>query len=410
VGVKYTTGLTNQKTSTDMTSTPPLTLCCFALAALLGGGPHTADAHASMIMPPPRNAIDATLPAWAHGKHPDTGVIEPYNCACTNGTEPNCKSGQACFWFSQGCTIGCAECDGEGARIPKWDHCPLESIKPTVNDPKWRSMNQNATAGSLEDIFYFNPWRAPGRAPVFDACGMAGGTKAEAFNAGAYNSTVFAKQGDLGSKVLKPRPTGTVWQRGTVVDARWQYTASHGGGYQYRLCPAEAPLTEACFQKTPLKFATPLRHTVRYANRSVDIGATLVPDAVTGTGDWMLNPIPSRQSDYVSCDKVMPRGEHCDWKCPGCGAPTYAADGACPTKCAESYPQYFPSGFAYVAADPDIFPDPLPGFDSNYHEYAVEDHLVVPEDIPAGDYVLGWRWDCEQSSQVWSTCADITIE
>ena len=28
----------------------------------------------------------------------------------------------------------------------------------------------------------------------------------------------------------------------------------------------------------------------------------------------------------------------------------------------------------------------------------------------AVDVVLGWRWDCEMSSQVWSSCADITIE
>ena len=66
---------------------------------------------------------------------------------------------------------------------------------------------------------------------------------------------VHAKQGDLGSVVLKPRPSGTVWKRGSVVQARWQMTARHGGGYMFRLCPASAPLTEACFQKTPLPFA-----------------------------------------------------------------------------------------------------------------------------------------------------------
>jgi hypothetical protein len=359
-------------------------------------------------MPAPRNAVDSELPAWSGGKHPPTGGIEPYSCTCTNGTDAECNSGQACFWFSQGCTIGCSECDGKGARIPKWDHCPLESIKPTVNDPKYRSMNQNATPGSLEDIFYFNPWRAPGRAPVFDPCGKAGGSDHEAFNAGAYNETKFAKQGDLGSTVLKPRPTGTVWTRGSTVDARWQYTASHGGGYQYRLCKADKPLTEACFQKTPLKFATPAGHTLRYANRSVSIRATVVPHSVTGTGDWMLNPIPSRESDFVSCDRVMPPGEHCPWDCPGCGAPTYAADSACPCECAKNYPQYFPSGFAYVAADRDIFPDPVPDI-GEYRDFAVEDHLIVPADIPAGDYVLGWRWDCEQTTQVWTNCADITI-
>ena len=75
--------------------------------------------HASMIMPPSRNAIDSNLPAWHNSNisnPPETGTIEPYNCRCTNGTEPFCNAGQACFWFSQGCTIGCSKCDGLGAR------------------------------------------------------------------------------------------------------------------------------------------------------------------------------------------------------------------------------------------------------------------------------------------------------
>jgi hypothetical protein len=29
--------------------------------------------------------------------------------------------------------------------------------------------------------------------------------------------------------------------------------------------------------------------------------------------------------------------------------------------------------------------------------------------LPAGEYVLSWRWDVEQSPQVWANCADITI-
>ena len=102
-------------------------------------------------------------------------------------TEP-CNSGQACFWFSQGCTIGCSKCDGKGARLPNYDHCPGESIEPTLA-PEYRSANTNSTPGSKADIFKYNPWRAPGKAPVFDSCGMAGGTYEEAFNAGAYNTT-----------------------------------------------------------------------------------------------------------------------------------------------------------------------------------------------------------------------------
>ena len=50
---------------------------------------------------------------------------------------------------------------------------------------------------------------APGHAPVFDACGMAGGSPVEVFNAGAYAATKFAKQGDLGSQV--PQRSSTRW-------------------------------------------------------------------------------------------------------------------------------------------------------------------------------------------------------
>ena len=30
----------------------------------------------------------------------------------------------------------------------------------------------------------------------------------------------------------------------------------------------------------------------------------------------------------------------------------------------------------------------------------VVDVVRIPDNLPAGDYVLGWRWDCEQSTQV----------
>ena len=43
-------------------------------------------------------------------------------------------------------------------------------------------------------------------------------------------------------------------------------------------------------------------------------------------------------------------------------------------------------------------------------KYALEDVLKVPADIPAGDYVLSYRWDCEMTSQIWQSCSDITIE
>ena len=42
----------------------------------------SAAGHASMIMPPSRNAIDSELPPWSHGQHPETGMIEPYAEQC----------------------------------------------------------------------------------------------------------------------------------------------------------------------------------------------------------------------------------------------------------------------------------------------------------------------------------------
>jgi len=230
---------------------------------------------------------------------------------------------------------------------------------------------------------------------------MAGGNPFEVFNAGAYNTTKYAKQGDLGSVVLKPRPTGTVWKRGAIAKTRWQMTARHGGGYQYRVCPTNRPLTEACFQENPLEFASPEKHRVLFSSSSVEIPAMLVVDGPAK--GWMRMPVPN--SDTHPCDYNVTEGHHCP-TCgsPGCRAPWWAADSACPTPCAAKFP-----GLPLdVSADPSAFPDPIPNHD--FHSYAIEDELKVPDNLPAGEYVLGWRWDCEMTSQVWSTCADITIE
>lgn len=40
--------------------------------------------------------------------------------------------------------------------------------------------------------------------------------------------------------------------------------------------------------------------------------------------------------------------------------------------------------------------------------FGIVDKVVVP-DVPPGDYVLQFRWDCESFSQVWESCADVTI-
>merc|ERR1740117_2702912 len=46
-----------------------------------------------------------------------------------------------------------------------------------------------------------------------------------------------------------------------------------------------------------------------------------------------------------------------------------------------------------------------PGAPGSWLDYAVRDLVQVPSDLRAGDYVLGWRYDCEATAQVWSSCA-----
>jgi hypothetical protein len=40
--------------------------------------------------------------------------------------------------------------------------------------------------------------------------------------------------------------------------------------------------------------------------------------------------------------------------------------------------------------------------------FGIVDRLRVPE-VPAGDYIVGFRWDCEQLAQIWTNCADVKI-
>ena len=278
-----------------------------------------AKGHGSMIIPPSRNSLDASpgMP-WAGGKHPATGTIEPYTCKCNNGTSP-CNNGQACFWFSQGVSVGCKHADGNGTRIPNLDHCPTEraagfnplTMKGAL-DPEYRTTNLEAVAGSHEDVWKFNPWRAPGTGGLADPCGMAGGNTYEVFNAGAYNATKFAKQGDLFTQsptTWKKRADlyQTVWTRGATETTRWENTAAHGGGYVYQLCPVDHPVDdlESCFASAPLQFATPHLQRVIHSDPTKDFDINMTVVSTGGGTGWAINPFP--------WDSSAP----CDWNAAG---------------------------------------------------------------------------------------------
>ena len=58
----------------------------------------------------------------------------------------------------------------------------------------------------------------------------------------------------------------------------------------------------------------------------------------------------------------------------------------------------------------------LCGFGTNFLEpenplfrFTVMDEVEVPAELAPGDYVLSFRWDCEQTPQIWTACANVNI-
>ena len=347
----------------------------------------TADAHGMMIRPKPRNAIDSALPEWSNGTAPYkwTGGVDAstWPCACRNGSDV-CESAQTCLWMSVGCTIGCKECDGGskgGANPGSFDRCN-SGMKATINDPKYRTLNRNVTAFSDGDWSRWNPWRAPGSAPVYDPCGRAGGAGHPTPGHGEFTNTTYAKFGDLGSH-LPYQPTGTRWEAGSAVETMQAIRANHGGGYQYRLCPLEKmPCTEADFQKTPMPFADSsslmLSNGTIIKLKSVFVTEGTLPKG----GTWQMLPIPD--THHVRPKNTTAPAE--DWTFPPpCFEPRYIEN--------------MPLGSLGEARCSGQW----------ISNITIMDKLTVPAHLKPGEYVLGLRWDCETSAQVWQSCADVTI-
>ena len=67
-------------------------------------------------------------------------------------------------------------------------------------------------------------------------------------------NTSLSKSGDRGSELPKLDPEHgpqVTWKAGSHAEVAWTVSAHHGGGYAYRLAPAEGPLTEEEFRKMP---------------------------------------------------------------------------------------------------------------------------------------------------------------
>lgn len=177
---------------------------------------------------------------------------------------------------------------------------------------------------------------------------------------------------------------------------------SHGGGMQWRLCPRSSKLTEACFQKQPLpfvgrqslQFANGTRRLIpskyAYANGSV---AAITADNQLPTGiTWVVNPLPDGRQKGSMTPPSPP------------APPPQLGDASRP-----GVPASGPWEF-----EPPCDSIPLEGntnLCSGERPFAVSvvDVLRIPPGTKPGEYVLGWRWDVEETAQVWSSCSDVTI-
>jgi len=413
-------------------------------------------AHNSMMIPTPRNAMDGQTKMMKGGGMVPGGLT----CTCANGKD--CPmgdareipgAGQACLWWSQGCSIGCDYCltdprhpDNEGkirtksitGNAPHADkagfrksYCDAPTTEAVLPKEFW-TLNLHAEPLSVNDSYRYNPWRAPGSAPVIDPCGQAGGKYIQTPMGGASvfgtvnvsgpnGEIINLQMGDLGSKVLPASPASSVpdWQIGTTPRVAWGMRFNHGGGYQYRLRPLEKmPCTEEEFQEMPLDFVRD-EHAIMWNNGSLyPIKGKFVDDSVCAVvpqgSTWARNPIPRIHQDNIGMAFVggcLPQsgpGEHCSQ--PGAAWCNDKKD--CqqfPSPCAEDDGWYM--GNATDMPTGNFLPD------SNQHEGLcsgdwtlgmVSDKVVVPT-IKPGRYVVSWRMDCEETAQIWQNCADVNI-
>lgn len=324
---------------------------------------------------------------------------------------PNCAGG-CCLWFNNGAFIGCPTATGR-ADVTK-EECP-NPAKPTIplGDPKYGTIFFDKFTYCLEnpvDCFgmwikgFFDdlenrvPWRYPGSAPVANSCGINGG----GFYPGPHGTGGRAffgfPQGFKGTEV-SPLLATTTWIAGSEVEVGFGITANHGGGYQYRLCrisDAANPnnitgeATEECFQQTPLAFVGDtqwIQGTGAAAKNRSAIPAVRVTEGVLPKGStWTRNPVPG-------CNDVPRLGGH-NHQCSG--------------------PMFKPPipglyGFGPGACASGVAPCTTEEMASRAMPFAIVDKVKIPEDLPAGNYVLSFRWDCEQLPQVWGNCADVKI-
>jgi hypothetical protein len=328
------------------------------------------------------------------------------------GEAPRPSRGQApvngtCDWYNMGCQPGCSECNPKcGHAAAAFGLCckAAQDFKPTNNDMKYRTYQD--LGGVIDVGMRHNPWRAPGFAPVDEPCGILAGDQPGEYVIGGPEP---GTRGSTLPELPGGRDARVSWPAGSKQEVSWSLYANHGGGYAYRLCnKADSDnTTEACFQRNHLPFVGDISW-IQYGgdalNRSA-INATRLSEGTNPPGSqWTRNPIPACAGDVGGAGTPI-------W-IPGlswCRKTQFEAplaDVIPPHHRLKPLPGLY--GFGLGAVGPVLFEKDFEYW-TDLFNFNIVDLVEIPADLPPGDYVLSFRWDCEQTPQIWSQCADVTI-
>jgi len=197
------------------------------------------------------------------------------------------------------------------------------------------------------------PWYSPGTAPIFSPCGTYGG------NPLGVNYNREEKYGDCNNKkcggfVFGPNAEDLDWPEaavtemvaGSVQEVAWYVGANHGGGYSYRLCKMPEGGTAELTEEC-------------FQDTTLDF---------VGDKQWVMRKHEAHRTEVHA--KRTREGT-------------------------------YPPGSQWTK-------NPMRSEGDVEHGHVI-DYVEIPSYLEPGRYIMSFRWDCQQTFQIWNVCANIEI-
>jgi len=257
------------------------------------------------------------------------------------------------------------------AHLPGAVGYDIEKLNYGLAAPNWYTDLTSCSGGG-------NPSSCPGEADLIASCGTLRLSKIDSSCGKTGKDNPWDKHSGGnpagrwcdGRRYLGSRSQIT-WEAGETGEVAWAPFANHNGVVGYRLCPREQVgqdsgnngTTEKCFQAHHLEFASK---------------QTCV-QCPTSDGSATSDRKCFDATDYTGKNGNIYR-ETIAKKCKG----------------GQSGPDFCNGKIDY------------PCHSNGNSNFSLVDQVRVPN-LPEGNYVLSFRWDCNLTPQVWTNCAEIKI-